>query len=255
MPWANEGGWSAGAGWTPASLPSIVAWYSADFGVYADTGGTTQATDGVKVARWDDQSGNGYHLLNSDTTHQPIFQATGWTGSKRCIYYAVANTPLLMANGVALNGVAFSAFAMCQMESGAQNNGRVLSYAAGTNQDYTAGGGVLISRDASTQAILCYRNGAAASMPIIYATDTRMGFVNNGSVTTPYVNNVAGTGFADGESFVSGGSLGTGSVLWGSNAPGYEDFWQGKVAEIVLTNAMMSPSERASLDAYFTSRW
>lgn len=257
MAWATEGGWSAGTSpvWTPLNLPGILAWYKADTGVYADTAGTTLATDGGKVARWNDQKTN-YHLTNSDTAHQPTYQATGWSG-KPCLYYSVANAQILWASGIAIGtGIPYSAFAVCQMESATQANGRILSYAPSSGvQDYGAGGCIFLSRDATNNNIASYRNGIYPTVAVSLATNMRIGMISDGVNVTPYVNNVAGTAVTDTQTFVSGGSLGSGSTLWGAGEPGLEDYWQGKVAEIIFANAAFSSGDRATLDAYFTSNW
>jgi len=243
--------------WTPASLPNLIAWYKADAGVFSDAG-TTPATNGQKVRQWNDQSGNGYHLGQSDTNHQPVFQSTSWTGSKNAVFFdpAVGNEATLMTtSGVAMGtGSPFSCFAMCQLESGASANGRVLVYSAGGNEDFQGGGGILLSRDGSNQAIGTYRNGSVATASIIYATDTRMGFIGDGTNTTPYVNNSAGTPSSDTQTFTSGGYVGVGGAI-GAGVTRFNSYWKGKIAEIVLTNGALSSGDRNSLDAYFTSRW
>lgn len=53
------------AAWTPAFLsPSL--WYKADTGLFQDTAGSLPVTTNAQsVKRWEDQSGNGVHLLES----------------------------------------------------------------------------------------------------------------------------------------------------------------------------------------------
>ena len=69
--------WQIGAAakpWTPADLESgLAAWYdAADAGtLWADTSATTPATNGGVVARWDDKSGNDWHVTQSDTEALP----------------------------------------------------------------------------------------------------------------------------------------------------------------------------------------
>jgi hypothetical protein len=70
---------SARAGWTPAELPGVLVWLDAsDTGtLWADTNGTVVATN--KVARWDDKSGNGNHMLQASSGAQPT------TGTNRLL--------------------------------------------------------------------------------------------------------------------------------------------------------------------------
>lgn len=47
----------------PSEMATLRGHYKADVGVYTDTGGTTAATDGDTVLRWNDQSDNGNDLI------------------------------------------------------------------------------------------------------------------------------------------------------------------------------------------------
>lgn len=51
----------------PATLSPLL-WYTAGGAyLFTDTGGTTPATDGIPVRRWNDRSGNGYHVYGDGT--------------------------------------------------------------------------------------------------------------------------------------------------------------------------------------------
>lgn len=58
----------------------LLAWWRADTGVFADTGGTTPATDGGPVARWNDLSGNGRHATQATGASQPTYAANAISG-------------------------------------------------------------------------------------------------------------------------------------------------------------------------------
>jgi hypothetical protein len=72
-----------GGGWSPAKLflaGQQGAWYDpSDMGsMFTDTAGTTPvAADGDLVARINDKSGNGYHLLQATSTKRPLFKVSG----------------------------------------------------------------------------------------------------------------------------------------------------------------------------------
>jgi len=50
--------------WTPASLTGLKAWYKSDVGITLNSG---------NVSQWDDQSGNGNHLIQATATNQPLY--------------------------------------------------------------------------------------------------------------------------------------------------------------------------------------
>ena len=58
--------------WAPTELSNTLVWLDASDAntLWADTGGTTPAT--TTVARWDDRSGNGNHMLQANTSYQPV---------------------------------------------------------------------------------------------------------------------------------------------------------------------------------------
>ena len=50
----------------PNSIEGLNCWYDANVGLYsAASGGTLVTTNGASVFRWEDQSGNGYHLTKN----------------------------------------------------------------------------------------------------------------------------------------------------------------------------------------------
>lgn len=59
------------AGWTPAQLTSLKAWYKSDTGVTETSG---------KVSQWDDQSGNANHLTQANADQRPVKTASALNG-------------------------------------------------------------------------------------------------------------------------------------------------------------------------------
>lgn len=58
--------------WAPTQISNAVMWLDAadEATLWADTNGTVQAT--AAVARWDDKSGNGNHMLQADSNYRPV---------------------------------------------------------------------------------------------------------------------------------------------------------------------------------------
>lgn len=65
--------------WTPKKLGSALKlWLRADRGTYQDTAKTVPATsDGDVVGCWEDQSGNGYDLVQATTSYKPLLRIDG----------------------------------------------------------------------------------------------------------------------------------------------------------------------------------
>lgn len=252
----GAGGYPAigGAAWTPASLPSLVAWYKADSGVYNDAG-TTLATNSQTVQQWNDQSGHGYHMSQATAGNRPSFQTAGYNGKQTVLFSQAAATGLVTASGVAISGSPFSCFFVGQMTSGVDNNGRVMGYGTSTVADFSAGGTIFICRTGVTSALQTYRVGGEGQQAISLATNMIVGFISDGANNTPYLSNVAGTPFPDTNTNTTGGYLAIGSQLNAGGALASGAYWNGPISEIVLTNAAMSSGDRASLQTYLSGRW
>ena len=60
---------------SPTDLTNLLAWYKADGALWQDSARTIPvALDGDPVGAWDDESGNGNHLLQATTGHQPMYR-------------------------------------------------------------------------------------------------------------------------------------------------------------------------------------
>jgi len=86
--WGRKHELSWGRGSTKVIHPSDIAWshyFSADYGVEADSNGTP-AGDGDIVFFWNDQSGNNYNAYQGTNTNRPIFQ-TGVNGGNNGLLF------------------------------------------------------------------------------------------------------------------------------------------------------------------------
>jgi len=90
---------------SPPQLANLVSWYKADTGVFQDTGGTTPATTtGQSVALWQDQSGQGNHVLQATSANQPTY-ATGALNGLPSVNFVNANQQFLTTSGNATLGI------------------------------------------------------------------------------------------------------------------------------------------------------
>lgn len=74
--------------WTPSSLP-LLAWYKADAGVL-DASDNPITADSTAVKTWQDQSGNGRHLVQNTSASRPVF---------RTVANSFSSLPALEASG------------------------------------------------------------------------------------------------------------------------------------------------------------
>jgi len=65
--YGDESGAPPEAEFSPADIANMVAWYKAD--------AITGLDDGDPIGTWEDQSGNGYHLTQSEAGYKPTYDA------------------------------------------------------------------------------------------------------------------------------------------------------------------------------------
>ena len=81
------------------------------------------------------------------------------------------------------------------------------------------------------------------------ATATIIGMTNDNTTATPYYNGTAMT--------TKNGNMGsgtTGFALGAINSNGAQS-WDGPIAEIVVTNSVLSTADRQKLEGYLAHKW
>jgi len=67
----------------PRSVPGLNVWYDANVGLYdTPTGGALVTANGASIARWEDRSGNGFHLKQNSPTNRPTLLTGALNGLK-----------------------------------------------------------------------------------------------------------------------------------------------------------------------------
>src|SRR5206468_1863371 len=93
--------------------------------------GTTLAINNDPVRQWNDLSGHGYHMSEATSAQRPTYLSAGYNSKPALSFLGTASptrSDLVTAVGVAISGTPFSCFAVCQMTTNTQNNGRLFAY-------------------------------------------------------------------------------------------------------------------------------
>lgn len=242
----------------PAAIfgANLVAWYSADLGVFSDAG-TTPATNGQTVQQWNDQSGNGYHLTQATAGLRPSLNTSGYN-SKRAIVLSAAGTTSMATSATItqFNGIGTSAFwAVAQMTTSTVASGRLLTTFTGASgvadYNYSANPGAIFLRNTSTNAIQSYQhNIASASFAVSLSTNLRLLQTQDGSTITNYFNNVsANTATQQNATFATNQEIGIGADITGPGTPG-PAYWDGPLREIVVVSVTPTLAQRNQMDAW-----
>ena len=123
---------------SPDQISNLVLWLDANSGVFdATSEGNVVTTNGSSVARWEDQSGNGYHLIQNSATNRPIL-ATGVRNNLNAIQYNGTTANLKTATALTHDLLAMTIFSVWNaFNSGGNGLGRVLDLGLLVNQPYT----------------------------------------------------------------------------------------------------------------------
>ncbi len=249
-----------GATFTPASLSGLIAWYDASDAatVFKDLG-VTQAVNTDLVEQWNDKSGNAYHIGQATSGNRPTLNTTGFS-ARRAIMFDQTNSQFMdtvqLTSGtqtVAMGtGTTGSLFVVGQMDTATNGFGRLVSYYGNTrtSDNANADSAAWLLRNTTNNEITSFRNAFFALEAISLDTNYRLGSIYDGTNNTIYINNVAGTPVAATPAWSSPGTLSISSANTGGGS-----YWDGPVAEIVITNTALSSGDRNSLDAYFTAKW
>ena len=262
MPFPGPGTPAASGGaWTPASLPNLVAWYSADSLTFSDTGCTTPTTNGQGLACWGDKSGNGHNVTQTNSAKRPVWQSAGLNG-KNAVNWIAANSTAMASSsftwGTGTAGTIVFAAALTTGYTAFANAVSVCAVGAGNNSCNTSGHFIGFFTSGSNPQS-CTEKGTPSvcnsTNDITLSTTMRFGAWADGTNLINYVNNAAhGTTTAN-EAFAA---TGVGCVTMGGFGNGCSSNgggWNGPIYEVIVTNGAMSSGDRALLDTYLAGRW
>jgi hypothetical protein len=116
----------------PSRIAGLQLWLDATKGLFDETsGGSPVTTDGATVARWEDQSGSGYNVLQSTSANRPILK-TAIKNNKNVIRFDGSNDALISASIPSNNLLTVSVFSVVSPTNfGGGNAGRIFERGSG----------------------------------------------------------------------------------------------------------------------------
>lgn len=266
--WASEAYYGSTRVWpdfvNPKSIPGLYAWFDATQGLYSATsGGSLVTANGAAVARWEDMSGNGRHLVQSNASLQPKVLANGLAGKN-----VVDFTSDMMVSNAANWGLGQNkvfVFYVLKWDSQPDNatlmrlsdstagNFRFFNYWDGSTYQFyprfSTNGFWQPSVATSTigtawqsQYVLFPR--ASSFQTALYKNNTQIAAVTSSD------NNI---NFASNRYFGLGAEITSGGVLDTT----YPDYFDGKIAElcIYITPRSFTARDLADITTYFNTKW
>jgi hypothetical protein len=230
-------------GWTPQGLSGLLWWIDAYKGI------TKDGSD--RVSAWNDQSGNGFNLIQATGALQPLYLATGMNGLP-----CVECTDEGMLASFSHTGLNLAIFIVATLiNAGAVGSHQVcFAQGGGSNASGNANGWVALRRNASAEGIRGHYNATnygdqavTYTVPYLFFNQrdgTNVGTGLNGS--TPGT-----TALATATNF-SFAAIGANITTLGTFGTGYAHL---RLSEIILLSFIPDTNLRAKINGYLAWKW
>jgi hypothetical protein len=228
----------------PSRIDGLQLWLDATKGLFdATSGGNPVTTDGSTVARWEDQSGSGYNVLQATSANMPILK-TAVKNNKNAIRFDGSNDILVSANIPDNNLLSVSVFSVVSPTNfGGGNAGRI--FERGAN-------GFLNFMNFSTSIAFLFgdvnvRGGSTTLSAFNLITSTAT--IGTGTANTRINKVLAASG-----NMGSSPSLANTTYQIGNRTAGDRAF-NGDIAEIIVYNNLLTSLQIDQVEAYLYSKW
>lgn len=239
----------------PSNIAGLQLWLDATTGLFdATSGGNAVTTDGSAVARWEDQSGNGYHVTQGTSNNRPILK-TSVINSKNILRFDGSNDLLISANISENNLSAMTCFVVAYVAGfGGGNFGRyfergsnarvwfVNSIDGNTNRLIAVGGNFF--HDTAINSIAAgnwYLNSAKWN-----------GGTNRETDMSQKVNRVSSTKGLAGTGATTSVSNTTYQI---GNRSAADRAFNGDIAELIIYNTELTTTQVDDVEIYLAGKW
>jgi hypothetical protein len=250
----------------PSRISGLQLWLDATKGLFdATSGGNPVTTDGSTVARWEDQSGSGYHVTQSTSANRPVLK-TGVQNNKNIIRFDGVDDHLFMLNAFVYSSGASTVFCVVsQTPSSPPSANRALisernSITSTPNNYIVIGTGM---SDATRLRISMRDNlnrnisfGGSTSLQTASGTAFNssyqlLGTVDTGSNMALYINKSSSVNSNYTRSTLTLDTFTVGASRGSSTS----FFFACDLAEIIIYNSALSTSNRQLVENYLYSKW
>jgi len=239
--------WLPEPAFSPSSLPDLVVWWDA-----ADETSFTYSS-GTDVSQWDDKSGNGYHLTQGTAAKQP--SRSGSVNGRATVVFDGSNDSMSTSSVAMGPGQQFSIAAVYTAASGSDQT--VVEQTVNYNNTT---GAFRFARDTNNSAS-CAKRGtstysAAVSSGQVTTTPAVVVGTHNGTLSTNEtwvgVNDSLAQTYAVNQNTNNDNVTASLFVAARNNA---STFLNGQIAEIIITRAVFTRTERLAVQNYLANKW
>lgn len=247
----NRRGFFGGAAkaFSPSNISGLQLWLDATTGLFdATSGGNAVTTDGSAVARWEDQSGNGYHATQGTSNNRPVLKTSIQNG-KNILRFDGSNDVLLATISASSPR---TTFAVAKIASTTAAWRGLWAF----NGSGTDGSLIFIFQQAGSANDKLAGGRAAAGYEITYSIAPGTNFfvgsqINTLTKVSGRLNKSSAGSLTHSSLSIGAGNetrIGAGRVVGSEN-------WYGDIAEIISYNSELTTSDIESVENYLASKW
>ena len=258
------GGFSIGYGigigptakrFSPLAISGLQLWLDATTGLYdATSGGNSVTTDGSSIARWEDQSGNGYHVTQGTEVNKPILK-TAIKNSKNVVRFDGSNDGLFSENIAENNLSKMTAFVVAYVAGyGVGSFGRYFERGVGARQWLVDGSPTANSNRLVVATSVTHRT---ASNSIItgnwYLSSAKWdGGGNMATNILQRINKADSTANSTGAGTIQSVANTTYQI---GNRTALDRTFNGDIAELIIYNTELTIEQLNNVENYLASKW
>lgn len=227
-----------GGGFDPSLYGTLALWLDA-----ADS--STLTLSSTTVTQWRDKS---TLANNAAPVGSPVFASTGLNGKQSI---SLDGASMGFRGALANTGTVSTTFIVATLNTSTGTNGRLISLAGTTGDDYNSTSFVIPFIRPTSQSVAGFRNNSYLSTKAIPAYDAPFYASSTFDATnnTVHVNGTAATAAPSTGTFaIAKYSIGTQPNIAG-------DWWKGYVSEVLIYNSALSTPNRQAVEAYLATKW
>ena len=241
----------------PSSISGLQLWLDATKGLFdATSGGNPVTTDGATIARWEDQSGSGYHVTQSTSANRPVLK-TGIRNSKNAIRFDGSNDGLVSANIADNNLSAMTCFVVAYI-AGLGGNSLGRYFGRGNQRIWISNG------NRSTNQLFVHPPGSLLELgheTALSSIATSNWYLSSGRWDggTSYLTNVSqrinksASTIGNVQTFELASAANTTYFI--GNRTALDRGFNGDIAELIIYNQALTTEQIDSVESYLSAKW
>jgi hypothetical protein len=251
----RRGFFGGSAAFSPTNIAGLQLWLDATTGLFdATSGGSEVTTDGSAVARWEDQSGNGRHIIQATVNDRPILK-TSIQNSKNILRFDGTSDYLSRTDAFVYNFGSATIF--CVVKSSPGLDARLIAEGSSTSNVQIYAPIQAFATTASKLSSFIRANSSAVNLAqqdygtAFDGTFRLVGCVDTGSNYAGYVNKISSLNANYTRTTTTLNRFSVGCLIRNT----LSNFFSCDLGEVIIYGSALSTTDRQSVENYLYNKW